>query len=214
MIIDNVLAKMTYSDDHEMQQAKKYINLKGIAQHQRIINYLNVEKPTYKEVSDLYKYDKRLRNILYIYIATVEEFLRAIIGNIYEDKFNNLNKSKAFLKKFKSIKSVSFTLEQLTLGQLIEVIILNSKDFENLYDLVHLEENLQALRILRNKVSHNNFLLSEKYNYCFVNDIKANSLQHNIENLKSFLPEDFRNGFTCDIYKCSKGLSAGYLGEL
>lgn len=88
MTPEELLLSMSYADAKEREQAKKYIALKGIVQYQRIIEFFKIQEqdslPTYAKVSSLYKYDKRLRNTLYIYVATVEEYLRAIIGNKFE----------------------------------------------------------------------------------------------------------------------------------
>lgn len=54
--------------------------------------------PTYTKVSNLYCYDKRLRDNLYVYMATVEEFMRACIGNKFEDNDSDLVKTEEFIK--------------------------------------------------------------------------------------------------------------------
>ena len=45
-------------------------------------------KVEWSKVSALLRYDKRLRNKIYIYLATLEEYLRAFISNKYEDEPN------------------------------------------------------------------------------------------------------------------------------
>lgn len=82
------------------------------------------------KVSGFYRYDKRLRDNLYIYMATVEEFMRACIGNKFENDDSNLVKTEQFIKKQKKYKSVSFTLEQLTLGELIQLVLKNKWYFK------------------------------------------------------------------------------------
>ena len=204
----DVLKSMSYCSSEEEHEAQKYIRLKGFVQYQRVIEYCRIgdKKPSYKVVSHLYKYDKRLRDNLYTYLATVEEFLRACIGNKYEDRGDELVKTMIFEKKQSQYHSVSLTLEQLTLKELNDMILCNKEVFSDLYDLNVLDTNLNALRILRNKVGHHNFLLAEKFENCIVNGIENDSLKHNILNLVYLLPTEFRKGFITAINTCAKGL--------
>lgn len=205
-----LLEHMSYESSAEREDAQKYITLKGIVQYQRVINYSKSsgeKKPAYKSVSDLYKYDKRLRDKLYIYLATIEEFMRACIGNKFEDNEGGLIKTTQFTKKQSRYHSVSLTLEQLTLKDLNDMILSNKSIFQNLYDLNVLEMNLNALRILRNKVSHHNFLLAETYDLCSVDGKVDNTLKHNIINLMYLLPSEFRQGFVTSINDCAKELN-------
>ena len=204
-----LLNRMSYDNEIQKQEAQKYIALKGIAQYQRVISYCCEQniKPTYMQVSSLYRYDKRLRNSLYIYLATVEEYLRACLGNQFEDNEDGLIKTQVFISKQKIYKSVSFTLEQLPLGHLIEIVLVNQSIFKDVFDLNNLKINLDAIRVLRNKVSHHNFLFAETYSECVVNGEVGKSLELNIKNLQSFLPVDFRQGFAKMINNCADNLS-------
>lgn len=203
-----LLDQMSYESSVEREEAQKYIALKGMLQYQRVVNYCKTgeDKPAYKIVSDLYKYDKRLRDKLYIYLATVEEFLRACIGNKYEDNESCLIKTPIFAKKQTQYHSVSFTLEQLTLKELNDMVLTNISIFQNLYDLNVLEINIDALRVLRNRVGHHNFLLAESYAACSVDGKVDNTLKHNIINVKCLLPSEFRQGFVNSINNCTKNL--------
>lgn len=79
---NELIEEMVYKNSEERAEAQKYIALKGIVQYRRVINYCKVaeEKPTYKKVSDLYRYDKRLRDTLYVYLSTLEEFFVHYLG--------------------------------------------------------------------------------------------------------------------------------------
>lgn len=211
MKIEDALNQMKYENSKELEEAKKYIALKGMVQYQRIINYcknLSNELPTYTVVSNLYRYDKRLRDNLYIYMATVEEFMRARIGNKFENDDSNLVKTEQFIKKQNKYKykSVSLTLEQLTLGELIQLVLKNKIIFQDVYNLETLKINLKAFRVLRNKVSHHNFLLAETYETCIVNNIVYKTIKYNIDNMKFLLPNEYREGFSKTINECVKGL--------
>ena len=179
---NELLEEMVYENSEERAEAQKYISLKGIVQ-----------------------YDKRLRDMLYVYLSTEEEFLRARLGNEFEDNESKLIKTARFKNKQAQYCSVSLTLEQLTLKELNDMVLVNKSIFKNLYDLHVL--NLDALRVLRNKVGHHNFLLAETYNECSIDGVVDNTLKHNIINLKFLLPCDFRQGFITSINKCVQGLS-------
>lgn len=205
MKIENVLSQMKYEKPEEVEDAKKYIALKGMVQYQRIINYcknLSNELPTYTVVSNLYRYDKRLRDNLYIYMATVEEFMRACIGNKFEGNDINLVKTEEFIKKQSKYKSISLTLEQLTLGELIHLVLKNKILFQNVYNLETLKMNLNAFRVLRNKISHHNFLFAETYEKCMINNTVDKTIKYNIDNVKLLLPNEYREGFSKSINKC------------
>lgn len=209
MTPNQLLELMTYETKDELKNAQKYIKLKGVVQYNRVIDYCkqNSIESTYKTVSSLYRYDKRLRDNLYRYIGTVEEYIRAIIGNVYEDKYAELFKTDKFEKKYSKFYSVSLTLENLTFGDLIDIALNNRFLFENIYDLENLKNNFTALRVLRNKVSHHNFLLTENYENCVIKNFTDNSLKFNIENLRYFLPKEFQSRFIEVINKCTLGLS-------
>lgn len=209
MKFENILNQMKYENSKELEEAKKYIALKGMVQYQRIINYCKFssdEFPSYTKVSGFYRYDKRLRNNLYIYMTTVEEFMRACIGNKFENDDSNLVKTEPFIKKQNKFKSVSLTLEQLTLGELIQLVLKNRMIFKDVYKLETLEINLNAFRVLRNRISHHNFLFAETYKECIVNNNIDKTLKHNIDNVKFLLPNEFRQGFSKIINECAKNL--------
>lgn len=209
MKIENILNQMKYENPEELEEAKKYIALKGMVQYQRIINYcksLSSEFPTYAKVSGFYRYDKRLRDKLYTYMATVEEFMRACIGNKFENDDSDLVKTEQFIKKQNKYKSVSLRLEQLTLGELIQLVLKNRMVFQDVYNLETLETNLNAFRVLRNRISHHNFLFAETYEKCIINNNIDNTLKHNVDNVKFLLPNEYRQGFSKIINECTKNL--------
>ncbi len=205
---NELMEEMVYKNSEERAEARKYIALKGIVQYRRVIDYCKVaeKKPTYKKVSDLYRYDKRLRDALYIYLSMVEEFLRACLGNEFEDNENKLVKTARFKNKQAQYSSVSLTLEQLTLKELNEMVLANKSIFATIYELNLLQLNLDAMRVLRNKVGHHNFLFAESYNKCSVDGVVDSTLKHNIINLKCLLPSEFRQGFTTSINACAEKL--------
>lgn len=203
-LLDNII----FNSNEEYEEALKYIEIKGIAQYGRILNYcvdFSIE-PTYVAISSLYRYDKRLRYNVYRYLGTVEEYIRAILGNNFENDQNGLSKTKVFSKHYENINSLSLALERLTFNELINLVLLNKIFFANFFNLDNLSINFNALRVLRNKVCHHNFLLIEKYEFCVTDKFTSKSLENNLKNLKNHLPKLYQKGFISDITKCSRGL--------
>ena len=100
MTPEELLYEMTYENEKQRAEAEKYIALKGIVQYRRVIEFYRSQgqTPTYTKVSSMYRYDKRLRDTLYIYLATAEEFMRACIGNQFEDNEKRISKNSIQFK--------------------------------------------------------------------------------------------------------------------
>lgn len=76
-IFKNLTLKMTKKKFFE-----KYLKLKGIYLHKQIYEILleiNQENVQYSDLSSIIRYDKNLRDLLYIYFATTKEYLRSIL---------------------------------------------------------------------------------------------------------------------------------------
>lgn len=204
------------------KNAKFYFRVKGMKFYQKLIDHLEKNKSliTWQNVSSLFRYDKRLREKLYIYIATLEEYIRAFLSNKYEnepDQFfwqDGKNEKSKIKEKISNGESIFEVLEQtdfntliLQLKEIPEKVL--SEMFENIDNI---ESNLRAVKELRNAVSHHAFLLDYKFNECFFNGVKGNSLEHNIKNLIQLLPKEYRlgkngdGGIVKDIEKCKDDL--------
>lgn len=91
----------------------------------------------------------------------------------------------------------------MTFGELQEVILKNINIFKDKYNVDIFERQLIAIRVLRNKVSHHNFLFAEKYAECITQDGCGSTLRDNIINVQTLLPADFRQGFATSINNCA-----------
>lgn len=74
-------------EECEKASAKEYIKLRGFQEHVDMAKYLlsfsEGRKPTYKEIATSFRYDKRIRRILYKYLGLLEEYYRAYICNTF-----------------------------------------------------------------------------------------------------------------------------------
>jgi len=213
-----------FENDEAKKDANFYLDTKGVAIHLRIAQHLGyaiddeAKKIDWLRVSSLLRYDKKLRDKIYIYLATLEEYIRAYISNTYEDEPKQgfwIKKKEAkhkdhIFEKVGTGEKVSTVLEGIDFGKLIEqVMALPSKDKIELFgQQTELDKNLDAVRKLRNAVSHHAFLRGYEFSECMVDEKLGNSLEHNIKNLRQLLPESYRygkngsGGITADIEKC------------
>lgn len=205
MLYDNIdilemFPLMTFEND-DMKKFQDFLNSRGLYLYRQVYDALSkwnggVDKITYKHFSGLIRYDKSLRDKLYIYLAAAEEYLRNIIFEELEiddlpvDVTNetlNLNdlKIKTKGKQWKDSNLYYYSYAKNFDFGLIEQII-EKFEFAQKYDIN--QSDLTAVRVLRNKVMHHNMLLLS----CFTeqSDIEKAiaEVEYGIEALYRILP--------------------------
>lgn len=204
---EDLLKKIHFKDEVEQQTANFYLNMKGVAFHKTILDYLcknenKIIPIDWMDISKELRSDKAIRDILYKYLATLEEYIRAYISNKYEDdclqKFwidtglYDYDRIKTQLLKGKTLFKI---LENVSFGTLIkQVKALPKSDRQDMFGKAGTNENLDAVRELRNAVSHHKFLKTFEFKPCTVDGDKSNSLIFNINNLRQLLPTQYRYG--------------------
>ena len=135
------------------------------------------EEPTWKNIVDLYRYDKRLIFNCHIYLSFLEEYLRASIVR------NSLNKDEKYEKWQNEI-----------VGHLKGPIIklFNKGLFE--YKGNDLGQDLELMRLLRNDVCHNHIIIETDY-------------QSSINALYRLLPTKYKEQFMKEMIDSAKNLS-------
>lgn len=208
MTKEELLAQILFNNEEERQKADFYLEMKGIAFHKCVLNYLctNCGKTIPIEWSDLsneLRSDKALRDILYKYLATLEEYIRAYISNEYENNAIQqdfwVNDSRYDYNKIKTQlvngKTLFKTLEDVDFGTLIkQVKHLPELDRKQLFGGVGSDKNLDAVKDLRNAVSHHKYLRLCSFETCIVDGHESDSLIANINNLRQLLPVQYRFG--------------------
>ncbi|XMB72006.1 Abi family protein [Mycoplasmatota bacterium WC30] len=200
---DDFVSKMDFEDDKEKERCLLYLDLKGVSYHTILVNYIGLRedgKIQYKKVQNLYIYDKRLRNILYKYLSALEEGIRGYISNKYCSKLDNIKiLSKSIHKSITEGNSLSKELEDLDFNHLMNLTKkLTAKEKRELFGQNDkLEENLLAVKELRNAVSHHRMLfVYEDFYECYLeNGTIGNSLMDNIVNLRQLLNPYYRDFF-------------------
>ena len=216
----NELMNLFYFEDEDArEEGSKYLDLKGTMYYVNMINFLVGkrlpiwfdEKINYRVISDFFRYDKRLRLIIYTYIGALEEYFRGYIADSKIDFLASLEKNNKArydellkVKDFENKNAVEKLLE-FSFRDTMSVILDNRKKFKDINKQDPIK-NLNAVIDLRNKVNHfKPILMCEDFRPCQGVDGKS-GLENNLINLKRLLPECFRDNLTKEINGSMDGL--------
>jgi hypothetical protein len=209
--------KLTFASPREKEDFEKYKKLKGIYLHKQVYDILleanGGENVTYYELSSIIRYDKNLRDTLYIYLATVEEQLRVLLLDNFDLKPNT--------PKFKQRPSTQTLCDALVPKQYLESSELYFKlkaDFKVLMGtcvakkVVSISDDVMSLvKELRNDVMHHHLLIfGGAHNLKEANDNFA-AFERKIEALMTLLPIEYARGFQNDITKLNGASHEKYL---
>ncbi len=176
-------------EEGEKGDARHYIDVRGLREHIDMAKFLHSKdpsrKPTYKEVATAFRYDKRVRRILYIYIGLLEEYIRAYLCNNFPTK-----KSLGI----EGNDSLYDYLYDRTFTNLIRTIKekLDDSHLKELFEGKEVDkDNLDAIIKLRDAIGHNRTLLDyKKFKPVRINGEEGESFSLNIKNLKYHLPNE------------------------
>ncbi|MBD5414133.1 MAG: hypothetical protein HDR52_06925 [Treponema sp.] len=187
---------------------------KGVEKHilikKQLLAWNEDDKIEYSKIASAYRYDKRIRYVLFKYISYLEEFYRAVILDNYINRLEQdfwTEPLQINLKKYNN--NLNDALEHLEFSSLLTQCQRLPEETKNRCfpsNGNHLKKNLFALKELRNAVMHNKFLLLYRgFNVCYVEGVdagKSANLKASILNLIQFLPEAV--GLQCakDINAC------------
>lgn len=200
-------------EEKDVERAEKYLKAKGLFFHIQIKNKLLAwtegKTVKYSQIASYYRYDKRIRNILYKYIAYLEEYYRAAILDAYFDNIDQDFWIPEIKEKIDKKTALNTILEDLGFAELIKQMKKMPDEIKQRCDFFgtkRLRENTYALKEFRNAVMHNKFLLMYKgFSVCFLMNGKMGaSLRDNIFNLISFLPQEVGEKLKEDINNCKK----------
>lgn len=207
---------------NEQNDFEKYTTIKGVYLHKQIYDVLlthNTEQVSYYELSSVIRYDKNLRDKLYIYLATFEESLRAELFSNYDvETTKTVYKGKKGLNKLKNdIREKAntnfsnlYSCFELELGPSIELL-----EYLNISDENTINE-LKQIKDLRNSVMHHNVLVLGKATNKKEAEDNLNVLRKQIALLSKHLPHDYQSGFQRDINSLNLNTKTGkpYLDKL
>ncbi len=203
-------------DDEDKGRLAHSLKSKGVEKHilikEKLLAWSECDKIEYSKIASAYRYDKRIRYVLFKYISYLEEFYQAVILDSYINRIKQSFWIKALqtnLEKYNN--DLNDALEHLEFSFLLAQCQRLPEETKNKCfpsNCNHLNKNLFALKELRNAVMHNKFLLLYRgFNVCYVegvDDGKSANLKANILNLIQFLPEEV--GLQCakDINACKE----------
>ena len=202
--------------DEDKIRIANYLKTKGIEKHilikEKLLSWSESGNIEYTKVASTYRYDKRIRLVLFKYLSYLEEFYRAIILDHYITKTRQIfwiNELKEKLKEYSH--NLNDALEHLDFASLLiqsQKLPKAIKELCHFPSGKHLKDNSIALKELRNAVMHNKFLLLYRgFNECYVqgvDDGKSANLKANILNLIQFLPQEVGNQCKKDINNCKE----------
>lgn len=193
------LEKFIDFDSDAKKNYEKYSRIRGQQLYLFIGKYffeINNERINYCYVRDLIRYDKRLKDKLYIYLGTFEDWLKTLIyqqtnysidsGFYKSDEINH----SSFMEINRIKPKISYDLSKL-------IKIIENNKIQGL----EIISDFNAIRVFRNKVMHHNFLLL-KYNDENEIESRTDWLKENLLLLKKYLPKDYQTGFLKDINNC------------
>lgn len=212
----------------EEDSFESFLRLKGVARYKKVEEHLNGVVPkvklTYEALSQHYRYDVKLRRMLYKLIAFLEVSLKATINNNYQidsirknfdQKVSNIFGKSFFLDKLqkrkvsvtlsnKSVVSLFDYLENCDMSQMIDIFMLLPNELhKGLFgDTSYLEQNLRAAKEVRNAVFHHNILLSTALKKVWINGEERAGLKANIESLILLSPKHTHNNLKRNINEC------------
>ncbi len=199
-------------EEKDKHKAEAYIKSKGLFAHMQIKNKMlawsSDKAIKYSQIASYYRYDKRIRIILYKYIAYLEEYYRAILLDNFSDSTEQNFWIKIIADKINSGIRLDIILENLGFRSLLNQIKLlpdNLKEYSFNYNKP-IRKNIDALIELRNAVMHNKFLLMYRgFEMCyFAKGRKGSTLRDNILNLVNFLPKEVGENCIKDINACKE----------
>lgn len=212
-----IFEKLTFASPKEKEDFEKYKKLKGVYLHKQVYDILleanGGETVTYAELSSIIRYDKNLRDTLYIYLATVEEQLRVLLLDNFDLKPNT--------PKFKQRPSTQTLCDALVPKQYLESSELYFRlkaDFKVLMEtcvakkVVSISYDVMSLvKELRNDVMHHHLLIfGGAHNLKEAKDNFA-AFERKIEALITLLPIEYARGFQNDITKLNGASHEKYL---
>lgn len=201
--------------DEDKERAERALYSKGVQKHILIKKKLSLWRDTtvgecvkYTQIATAYRYDKRIRLVLFKYISYLEEFYRAKICDAY---FKNTKQKFWTIEMQEKLKcnenDMDRALEHLDFAALLEQCKKCPQKVKKQFAFPHnhFDENVKALIRLRNAVMHNKFLLLYRgLGECYIDGIETvqTSLSAHIINLISFLPTEVGEKCKTEINAC------------
>ena len=202
-------------DEEDKVRAERFLTSKGVEKHiilkEKLFNWIEGDKIEYSMIASSYRYDKRIRLILFKYISYLEELYRSILLDRYRFNVEECVWIRDIqLQLDKYANDLNDALEHVDFSSLLIQIQKLPDQIKDKCGLPQRRtlENCKALKGLRNAVMHNKFLLLYRgYDVCYVEGVDANksaSFKANLLNLIQFLPKEVGGKCMREINQCKE----------
>lgn len=206
MRIKAVFEKMVFQDEEEKANFEKYKKLKGEDLFYQIYRILSESQSPvkYVTVSSYVRYDKNLRDKLYIYMATLEEYYRAQFldaFDVLEPKkyemhcYNQLNKD--LIKRTEGTPSVLYYGFQPDFRDLMRIC--------NDMGVCEIDNSSQKhIKKLRNETMHHALIMFGKAQTTSRLEEHFKEIEKRLNAFVQALPQEYRAGFLSDLQKLNQ----------
>jgi hypothetical protein len=195
----SVIGIIKLNSDKDKEDYDQYKVVRSESLYQKVAEFLKgklkLNGPVdFDLVSDWVRYDKAVKNVLYVFISTLEEYLkRFVILNMEykDDKFIYLNKERETF----DIKMLDTVNKYDTFGGGIFRFFSKWIKKQRRNDVAGFtSEELESINKLRNKVMHMSFIALPIFKY--------KNLREDLKIIKDRLPEPWRGDFVKKIIAC------------
>jgi len=197
--------EITFESEKDKKDYEHYMTVRGQGTYNMVYSALTLitgnKKIKANDFNGLIRYDKRLRDQIYIYLATAEEYLKNRC-NMQLEYYGNKeikNFTSSVENQIKPSNSYGYNLFKYTaysFNDLIEIIktydIRLNIESEGEKDIL-----LKSVKQLRNEVMHHRFLLLNPLKMKSVVEVQEHleKVKQNILSLSKILPKKWTMGF-------------------
>lgn len=194
--------KMTFQNQEEKDDFEKYRRLKGDDLYYQIYRILleKTDRVRYVTVRAYIRYDKNLRDMLYVYLATLEEYCKAQLLRFYDVKTSKKYECHCYDKLMGDLIEKESDASTLYYGLQPDFgDLMRACQAKGIYEIN--DGDQKNIKDLRNKTMHHSILL-------FGNAKTERELTDHFETLgkrlnalSAALPQEYRSGFLSDLEK-------------
>lgn len=200
-----MLEEMIFQNKVEKADFEKYRQLKGDDLYFQIFRILSEKTPKVKYVTvrAYIRYDKNLRDMLYIYLATLEEYCKARLLHSFDvcvPKKYQWHCYKELMKNLVPRENEQSTLYygfQPDFGDLMHIC-----SEKEVYKIESSDQ--KVIKTLRNQTMHHALILFGNAKIEKELSEHFNTLEKQLNALVNALPREYRNGFLADIIRLNE----------
>ena len=200
-----MLKKMIFQSQEEEADFEKYRQLKGDDLYVQIFRILSEKTPKVKYVTvrAYIRYDKNLRDMLYIYLATLEEYCKARLLHSFDVCVPKKNQCRRYKDLVKNLvprgdgESNLYYVFQPDFGDLMHIC--SEKEVCKIKS-----SDQKTIKTLRNQTMHHALILFGNAKTEKELSDHFNTLEKQLNALVDALPREYRNGFLDDIVKLNE----------